>query len=184
MALVGSFLPKEHSATRSVLLHKSPEASTPSSRDFESTPKWRTDVRSVTLKTGDAGRFQFREEGKHGAVNCELMEDVPARRMVTRITDTDLGYAGKWTYVFAAEGSNTRVTITEDGVVSNVIFRFLSRYAFGHTATIDTYLNGAGKTFRRDGHTRVAKHNNCDSQVVLVDSFLGVVASLRPVVVV
>ena len=147
MALIGSFLPQEHSATRTVLLHKSPESVYAVARDFAGIPKWRTDVRSVDVKAGAEGRVQFREEGKHGAVNYELTEDVPARRMVTRITDTDLGYAGKWTYVFAAEGSNTRVTITEDGVVSNVLFRFLSRYAFGHTATIDTYLAALGKQF-------------------------------------
>ena len=147
MALVGAFLPKEHSASRSILLHKSPEIVYAVARDFESMPKWRTDVRTVNVKSGDADRVQFREAGKHGAVNYELTEDVPARRMVTRITDTDLGYAGKWTYIFAAEGSNTRVTITEDGVVSNVLFRFLSRYAFGHTATIDTYLTSLGKQF-------------------------------------
>jgi len=147
MALIGSFLPQEHSATRTVLLHKSPESVYAVARDFAGIPKWRTDVRSVDVKAGAEGRVQFREEGKHGAVNYELIEDVPAQRMVTRITDTDLGYAGKWTYVFAAEGSNTRVTITEDGVVSNVLFRFLSRYAFGHTATIDTYLTSLGKQF-------------------------------------
>jgi hypothetical protein len=67
--------------------------------------------------------------------------------MATRITDTDLGYSGKWTYVFTPEGSNTRVSITEDGVVSNVIFRFLSRYAFGYTATLDAYLKSLGKHF-------------------------------------
>ena len=77
----------------------------------------------------------------------ELADDVPGQRMVTRITDTDLGYSGKWTYVFAPEGPNTRVSITEDGEVSNVIFRFLSRYAFGHTATLDTYLTSLGKQF-------------------------------------
>ena len=93
------------------------------------------------------GRVHFREEGKHGAVNYELMEDSPGQRMVTRITDTNLGYGGKWTYVFAAEGTGTRLTITEDGEVSNVIFRFLSRYAFGHTATIDSYLTALGKQF-------------------------------------
>ena len=84
-----------------------------------------------------------------GQATCglELMEEVPARSMVTRITDTDLGYAGKWTYVFAAEGPDTRLTITEDGEVSNVIFRFLSRYAFGHSATIDSYLTSLGKQF-------------------------------------
>ena len=147
MALIGSFLPQEHSATRTVLLHKSPESVYAVARDFAGIPKWRTDVRSVDVKAGAEGRVQFREEGKHGAVNYELIEDVPAQRMVTRITDTDLGYAGKWTYVFVAEGSNTRVTITEDGVVSNVLFRFLSRYAFGHTATIDTYLTSLGKQF-------------------------------------
>jgi uncharacterized protein YndB with AHSA1/START domain len=147
MALIGSFLPQEHSATRTVLLHKSPESVYAVARDFAGIPKWRTDVRSVDVKAGAEGRVQFREEGKHGAVNYELTEDVPARRMVTRITDTDLGYAGKWTYVFVAEGSNTRVTITEDGVVSNVLFRFLSRYAFGHAATIDTYLAALGKQF-------------------------------------
>lgn len=147
MALFGSLLPKEHSATRTVLLHKSPESVYAVARDFASIPKWRTDVRAVDVKTGAEGRVQFREEGKHGAVNYELTEDVPGRRMVTRIMDTDLGYAGKWTYIFAAEGSNTRLTITEDGEVSNVIFRFLSRYAFGHTATIDTYLKSLGKQF-------------------------------------
>jgi uncharacterized membrane protein len=147
IALLGSRLPKEHSATRSVLVHKSPESVYAVARDFASMPKWRADVRDVKVTTDRDGHLRFREEGKHGAVNYELTEDVPARRMVTRITDTDLGYSGKWTYVFAAEGANTRVTITEDGEVSNVIFRFLSKYAFGHTATIDDYLTSLGKQF-------------------------------------
>lgn len=147
MALLGSLLPKEHSATRSVRLHKSPENVYAVAREFESMPKWRSDVREVKVTTDPNGRLDFREEGKHGAVNYELTEDIPGRRMVTTITDTDLGYAGKWTYVFADEGSGTRLTITEDGVVSNVIFRFLSRYAFGHTATIDSYLTSLGKHF-------------------------------------
>lgn len=147
IAVLGSLLPKGHSATRSVVLHKSPESVYAVARDFASTPNWRGDVREVKITNDQNGRVRFREEGKHGAVNYALTEDVPARRMVTRITDTDLGYAGKWTYVFAAEGSNTRLTITEDGEVSNVIFRFLSRYAFGHTATIDSYLTSLGRQF-------------------------------------
>jgi uncharacterized membrane protein len=154
IALLGSRLPKQHSVSRSVLLHKSPESVYGVARDFESMPKWRADVREVKITTQEDGRLRFREEGKHGAVNYELTEDVPGRRMVTRITDTDLGYAGKWTYVFAAEGPNTRLTITEDGEVSNVIFRFLSRYAFGHSATIDSYLTSLGKQF---GETVIPK---------------------------
>lgn len=144
IALIGWSLPRQHSATRSILLKKAPDRVYAVARDFASMPKWRTDVREVKV-TESNGRVNFREEGKHGAVNYELAEDVAGQRMVTRITDTDLGYAGKWTYVFAAEGPNTRLTITEDGEVSNVIFRFLSRYAFGHTATIDDYLTSLGK---------------------------------------
>ena len=147
IGLIGSRLPKHHSVSRSVLIHKSPAEVYALARDFESMPKWRSDVRSVTVNATPEGRVHFREDGKHGSVNYELVEDVPGQRMATRITDTDLGYAGKWTYVFAAEGPNTRLSITEDGEVSNVIFRFLSRYAFGQTATIDSYLNSLGKHF-------------------------------------
>ena len=147
IALIGWRLPKEHSATRSVLIHKPPDQVYAVARDFASMPKWRSDVRSVHVSTASDGRLQFREDGSNGAVNYELAEDLSGQRMVTRITDTDLGYSGQWTYVFKAEGPDTRVAITEDGVVSNVIFRFLSRYAFGHTATIDTYLKSLGKQF-------------------------------------
>jgi uncharacterized protein YndB with AHSA1/START domain len=146
-ALLGSRLPEKHSATRSIVLHQTPDKVYAVTRDFASMPKWRADVRKVQVTTATDGRLHFREEGKHGAVNYELAEDVPGQRMVTQITDTDLGYSGKWTYVFNSEGSNTRLKITEDGVVSNVIFRFLSKYAFGHTATMDAYLVSLGKQF-------------------------------------
>jgi len=76
-----------------------------------------------------------------------LTDDVPDQRMVTKIRDTDLGYAGQWTYTFAAEDSGTRLTVREDGEVSNVIFRFMSRYIFGQTATIDSYLQSLAKHF-------------------------------------
>lgn len=147
IALIGSRLPKEHSVTRSVLVHQRPESVYQLCRDFASMSAWRADVRDVKVTTNSNGRLQFREQGKHGAVNYELVEDVPNQRLVTKIMDTDLGYSGQWTYVFTPEGSNTRVTITEDGEVSNVIFRFLSKYAFGHTASIDAYLTSLGKHF-------------------------------------
>jgi len=147
IALLGARLPQEHSATRSILLHQTPETVYGVARDFEAMPKWRSEVREVKITKDTSGPLRFREEGRHGAVNYELAEDLPARRMVTRITDTDLGYTGKWTYAFAAEGRDTRLTITEDGEVSNVIFRFLSRYAFGHTATIDLYLTSLARHF-------------------------------------
>jgi len=147
IALIGASLPKEHVASRSILLHKNPAEVYGVVHDFTSAPRWRTDLKQVDVKIQPDGRVHFREDGKQGAVNFEVVEDVPAQRMVTRILDTDLGYSGSWTYVFAPEGAGTRLTVTENGVVSNVIFRFLSKYAFGHTATIDTYLTSLSKHF-------------------------------------
>ena len=147
VALLGSRLPNKHVASRSILLHRSPQDVYAVARDFASAPTWRSDVKRIEVEPSTGGPLHFREEGKNGTINYELAEDVPAQRMVTRILDTDLGFSGKWTYMFAAENGGTRVTIREDGEVSNVLFRFMSRYVFGHTATIDSYLTSLGQRF-------------------------------------
>jgi Polyketide cyclase / dehydrase and lipid transport len=149
VALVGSRLPIAHVASRSILLRQSPQNVYAVIRDFGSVPTWRSDVTRMEVEE-QGGRLYFREVGKHGTVNYELVEDRPAERMVTRIRDTDLGYSGQWTYMFAAENGGTRMTIREDGEVSNVLFRFMSRYIFGHTATIDSYLSSLAKRFGED----------------------------------
>ncbi len=147
VALIGSRLPKAHVASRSIHLQRSPQEIYAVVRDFNSVPKWRTDVKEMQVEPQPDGRIYFREVAKHGTVNYELVEEVPATRMVTRIRDTDLGYSGQWTYAFTPENNGTRVTITEDGEVSNVIFRFMSHYVFGQTATIDSYLTSLAKNF-------------------------------------
>jgi hypothetical protein len=147
MALIGSMLPKTHDVSRSILLHRSPQDVYAVVRDFNSAPQWRADVKRIEVETTPGGAVYFREEGKHGTVNYELVEDVPAQKMVTRIRDTDLGYAGQWTYTFAPENGGTRLTIREDGEVSNVLFRFMSRYVFGQASTIDGYLASLAKHF-------------------------------------
>lgn len=147
VALIGSRLPQDHVASQSITLRRSPQDVYAVARDFGSAPKWRADVKRVEVETTPDGRVYFREEGSSDTVNYELVEDVPGERMVTRIRDTDLGYAGQWTYTFAPENGGTRLTIREDGEVSNVVFRFMSRYVFGHTATIDLYLTSLAKHF-------------------------------------
>jgi hypothetical protein len=147
IALIGLKLPKGHIASRSVFLHQSPRNVYAVVRDFGSAATWRTDVKHMEVKPQAGGPLHFREEGKNGIVNYELAEDIPAERMVTRILDTDLGYSGKWTYMFVAEDGGTRLTITEEGEVSTLLFRFMSRYVFGYTATLDGYLNLLAKRF-------------------------------------
>ena len=150
VALIGSRLPRTHVAARSIVLHRSPQDVYKVVRDFGSAPKWRTDVKHVEVDMRADGQVYFREDGANGVVNYELVKDVPGEQIVTRIRDRDLGYSGQWTYTFAADGGGTRVTIREDGDVSNVLFRFMSRYVFEHTATMDSYLTSLATHFGED----------------------------------
>ena len=135
--VVGALLPKAHVASKSIVLPRSPQEVYSVIRAVERAPEWRSEVTRVEVLSAN----RFREHGKHGAVTYDIVEDEPARRFVTRIADTNLGYSGSWTYAIEPLPQGTRLTITENGIVTNVIFRFMSRFVFGHTATIERYLS-------------------------------------------
>jgi uncharacterized protein YndB with AHSA1/START domain len=119
-------------------------------RDLEGHPKWRPDVKSIEILPPDEdGRTRFREVGSNGTVTYEIPEDIPDRRMVTTILDRDLGYSGSWTFVFKENGGATDLTITENGEITSLLFRFMSRYVFGHVAMIDAYLKALSKHLER-----------------------------------
>ena len=69
---------------------------------------------------------------------------------MTHIADKELPFGGTWDYRLEPAGTGSRITITENGEVYNPIFRFVSRYFMGHTATIDKYLTALA---RRTGDT-------------------------------
>jgi uncharacterized membrane protein len=146
MALIGSQLPRAHTASRSIVLRQ-PRANVYAViRDFKSAPAWRDGVKSIDIIETPGQKLRFLEHGSDD-VMYEVAEDVPNQRIVTRILNTDLGYSGQWTYELTDENGGTRVRITEDGDVSNVLFRFMSRYVFGHTSTMDAYLTALAKKF-------------------------------------
>lgn len=148
--LIGAALPRSHVVSRTVILHRSPGEVYETVRNFAAAPSWRSDLERVEIiSTGDS-RVRFREFGKQGAVTYDLVEDRPNEKIITRIADQDLGYSGTWTYTFQSEGGGTRLEITETGDVSNILFRFVSRFVFGHTATIERYLVALGKKFGED----------------------------------
>ena len=147
VALLGLRLPVSHVATRSIWLAQPPEKVYGLIHDFENASGWRADVTSVEMLGQTAGKLRYKEHGKQGDVTYEVVEDLSGQRIVTRIVDQDLGYSGSWTIDLTGENNGTRVRVTENGEVSNVIFRFLSRYVFGHTSTIDEYLKSLGKHF-------------------------------------
>jgi hypothetical protein len=148
--IVGAVLPRSHVVSRRIILHRSQDEIYRSVRDFNTAPSWRSDLERVETITTTDNHVRFREYAKHGAVTYDLVEDQPGERMVTRIADVNLGYSGSWTYTFTKEAAGTRVQITEAGEVSNVLFRFMSRFVFGQSGTIEKYLIALGKKFGED----------------------------------
>jgi hypothetical protein len=99
--------------------------------------------------TTEHGVPRFREEGKDGSILFEIVEKVPPRRFVTRIADKSLPFGGRWIYEITPMAMGSELRITEEGEVYNPLFRFVSRFVMGHTATIDAYLLAVQKRLNR-----------------------------------
>jgi uncharacterized protein YndB with AHSA1/START domain len=136
---------KEHVAARRVTLAVGPAEVWAALTDVAAYPSWRPRVRGVEVLGTEP--LRWRETGRDGEITFELAEADEPRRLVTRITDESLPFGGTWTYVLTPAGQGTTVTVTEHGEVRNPLFRFVSRYVMGHTATIDGYLTALGGRF-------------------------------------
>jgi hypothetical protein len=145
MALVGFLLPVGHVASRSVVVRGAPDQVWATITDVQGFPTWRTDVTSVRPLPDQNGHPRWEERGTNGTIVYEVVERAPPRRLVSRIASTGLPFGGSWTYELTPADSGTRVSITERGEVYNPIFRFLSRFVFGQTATMDSFLKDLGR---------------------------------------
>ena len=149
MAAVGVMLPVKHHATRKARFHQPAAAiyaviSGPSD--------WRPEVKASGPLPDANGRKRWWEQDSHGQkITFEQVENTPSR-FVTRIAGGENGaplpFGGIWTVEIAPiSAAESEVRVTEDGEVYNALFRFLSRFVFGQTGTIETYLRHLGAKF-------------------------------------
>jgi len=114
VAIVGSMLPQQHTASRTARVALAPAALYPI-------------------------LVQMAQASTDPPVRVERQE--PPSLLVTRISDPKLPFGGAWTYRLEPAGTAASdLTITENGEVYNVIFRFMSRFVFGHHATMDAFI--------------------------------------------
>jgi polyketide cyclase/dehydrase/lipid transport protein len=143
---IGYALPISHVATRATRLAAPPERVFGVLRDVEKFPTWRSDVKSVeVLATTPA--LRWRERGDND-ITFEMEAVEAPTRIVTRIADKTLPFGGSWTYELSPQDGGTRLVITENGDVYNPLFRFMSRFVFGHTGTIDKYMEDLARHLR------------------------------------
>jgi hypothetical protein len=117
VALVGTQLPRDHVASRTLRVRRPPEEVWP----------------VVTRLMGSS------------SVPVDVIEHDPPRRLVSRVKETEKMFGGTWTVVSTPQPDGSTLTITEAGWVGNPIFRFVSRFVVGHHATMDGILKNVAK---------------------------------------
>lgn len=146
---IGWMLPVQHTAQRQQRLPASPDAVWRAISEIEAFPSWRPDVTRVERLPDRDGHDVWIEEGSAGRLTIAIERSEPPRLMVTRI-QPGLPFGGTWTYAIAPDAAGSLLTITEDGEVYNPVFRFMSRYVFGHHATIDAYMEALAARLSAD----------------------------------
>jgi len=139
VVVVGAMLPKAHTASRTARIAMPPDALYALLSDVDRYQSWRKDVKSLQRLPDRDGKPAWIEDvgGMKIPLHFERMER-PAM-LVARI-DGDLAFGGTWTYRIDPASGGSDLTITENGEVYNVIFRFMSRFVFGYHATMDAFL--------------------------------------------
>lgn len=148
VVVTGALLPKRHVSTRSAQFNASPEQLFALVAGSQT---WRPDVAKCEDIPDSSGRHLQRETSRRNeTITYELLDIDPPHSIQRRIATPNLPYSGSWTFVFTPAEKGTNVRITEDGEVYNPIFRFVTRFIMGETATMDAYLRAMGKATGQD----------------------------------
>ncbi len=145
--IVGYALPRDHVASSSISLGRSPDSVWAVVRDFAGYGNWWGYVERMERQQEGDREVWLQYDTRNQMIPYEVMESVPPRRLVTRIVDDGLPFGGTWTYEIGASQAGSTVTITEDGQIHNPIFRLVSRWVLGYHATMDGYLTALGERF-------------------------------------
>jgi uncharacterized protein YndB with AHSA1/START domain len=147
VTVIGWLLPKDHVATRIGRYRQPPEAVWEAITNVEAMPSWREGLKSVQKLPDRNGLPAHIEVTSSGTIPMETVEMIAPQRLVGRIADPKLPFGGTWTFDVAPAAEGATLRITERGYVTNPFFRFMSRFVFGQTSTIESYLRSLAKKF-------------------------------------
>jgi hypothetical protein len=145
LMLIGACLPRMHRATRTAVYRRTPAEIFEVIANFAAMPSWRSGLDGVEILPPNESRASFREIARRRSIPYIVLENRPPQTLVLKIADERLPFGGTWTYEVSPEAGGARLRITEEGEIRNTLFRFLSRFVFGYTSTMDTYLSDLGR---------------------------------------
>ncbi len=144
---LGSFLPEKHTATVSKEINAPISKVWKTISNFSDFGRWRTDLQRVKVLND----LSWRETNAwDDSVTFKIVEISKAKKMVVKIMDKDLPFGGQWSYQLDSLDINkTRLSITENGEIYNWAFRFMARYIFGYTMTMDAFIGHLEKELKQ-----------------------------------
>jgi hypothetical protein len=145
-AVVGLTLPATHQAARSARFHASPARVFSIIADVKAYPEWRSDVDRIEVLSGDTDGLRFAEHSRERpeAITYRVEERNAPTLFKIRVDDPELPFGATWTYLLQPFDGGTSVTITEDGQITNPLFRVVARVLFKPTDAMDRYLHDLG----------------------------------------
>lgn len=147
--VIGMFLPKQHSFSRSVRIAQPPETVWKVVTDFAAEPAWRLDVKSVERLPDRDGKETWKITTTHGSsATFQVTEIVAGQRLVLSEFFSESGPpAIVWQFDLAPADGGTRVTLHERGDFGNPYTRFIVRFVLGQTKFVDDYLTYLAQKF-------------------------------------
>ena len=142
---IGLALPREHSASSQITLRSAPAQVWPVVRDLASLTGTWSELKSARRLPDENGKEIWEQNAGGFDMRLIVEEASEPARLVTRIdAPPDASFGGTWTYRLEPAGEGTQLTVTEDGYVSNPLFRVMMK-AMGVHRTADGYLKALGK---------------------------------------
>ena len=137
---IGALLPRDHVARADKVVSAPPAAVAALVRDVEAQPRWRSGVASIEVLQRRENSLRYVERSGSDAITFDFAEEERDARFRSVIADPALPFGGAWTITLAPAPGGTRVSIEERGEVRDPLYRFFSRFVFGHEATMRTWL--------------------------------------------
>jgi hypothetical protein len=150
MFVIGALLPTAHVATVEAAYGAPAERVFATIADVQNGVEWRSGLEQVEILSAPNEQLRWREKTSFGTLTFRREEFTPPARMIGRIDDSSQGFGGRWIYEVTPRGERTVLRITEEGEVYNPMFRFMSRYVFGHYRTLEQYARDLGRHLGED----------------------------------
>lgn len=152
--LTGLALPREHRARSCITLEQPAESLWAVARDIGGTTAWWPEMK-LAERVDSGGHERWRETVDDFTMTVRLEDTLPGERFHTVIEGTpDAFFGGRWVYAIGPSHVGNTLCVTEEGWVSNPLFRAVGSL-MGQHGSLDSYLTALAARF---GLTYVPEH--------------------------